>query len=94
MTRIKFCGLRTVDDINAVNQLLPEYVGFVFAPKSKRRVTVDVAEKLRGLLSTKIQAVGVFVNETRFKSGGTTVAIDVTNAQTLSPRTKRLEVGS
>ena len=63
MTKIKFCGLRTVDDINAVNQLLPEYVGFVFAPKSKRRVTVDVAEKLRGLLSTKIQAVGVFVNE-------------------------------
>ena len=63
MTRIKFCGLRTVDDIAAVNELLPEYVGFVFAPKSKRRVTPAVAEKLRGLLSTKIQAVGVFVNE-------------------------------
>ena len=63
MTRIKFCGLRTLDDINAANQLLPEYVGFVFAPKSKRHITPNVAEKLRASLSTKIQAVGVFVNE-------------------------------
>ena len=52
MTKIKFCGLRTLDDINAANQLLPEYVGFVFAPKSKRFITPDVAEKLRASLST------------------------------------------
>ena len=63
MTRIKFCGLRTLDDIFFANELLPEYVGFVFAPKSKRYVTPAQAEKFRAALSKKILAVGVFVNE-------------------------------
>jgi len=63
MTRIKFCGLRTLDDIYAANELFPEYVGFVFAPKSKRCVTPAQAEKLRNALSKKILAVGVFVDE-------------------------------
>ena len=63
MTRIKFCGLRTLDDINAANELAPDYVGFVFAQKSKRHVTPETADKLRGALSKKISAVGVFVNE-------------------------------
>ena len=63
MTKIKFCGLKTLDDIYCANELLPEYVGFVFAPKSKRCVTPAQAEKLRAALSKKILAVGVFVNE-------------------------------
>ena len=63
MTRIKFCGLKTLDDIFYANELLPEYVGFVFAPKSKRCVAPAQAEKLRASLSKKILAVGVFVNE-------------------------------
>ncbi len=63
MTRIKFCGLKTLDDIFFANELLPEYVGFVFAPKSKRYVMPAQAEKLRAALSKKILAVGVFVNE-------------------------------
>lgn len=63
MTKIKFCGMRTLDDIYAANEIFPEYVGFVFAPKSKRYVTPETAEKLRGALSKKILAVGVFVNE-------------------------------
>lgn len=63
MTRIKFCGLKTLDDIFFANELLPEYVGFVFAPKSKRCVTPAQAEKLRAALSKEILAVGVFVNE-------------------------------
>ncbi len=63
MSKIKFCGLRTIDDVYAVNEIFPEYVGFVFAPKSKRHVTPAQAEKLRAALSKKIFAVGVFVNE-------------------------------
>ena len=63
MTKIKFCGLKTLDDIFAANEIFPEYVGFVFAPNSKRYVTPDQAEKLRAALSKKILAVGVFVNE-------------------------------
>ncbi len=63
MTKIKFCGLKTLADIQAVNKICPEYVGFVFAPKSKRYVAPETAENLRGALSKKICAVGVFVNE-------------------------------
>ena len=63
MTKIKFCGLKTLDDIYCANELLPEYVGFVFAPKSKRCVAPALAQKLRAALSKKILAVGVFVNE-------------------------------
>ena len=63
MTKIKFCGLKTADDISFANELSPEYVGFVFAPKSKRYVTPAQAQKFRKALSDKICAVGVFVNE-------------------------------
>ncbi len=63
MTAIKFCGLRTLEDVQAINEILPEYVGFVFAPKSKRRVTPAKAAQLRNALSKKISAVGVFVDE-------------------------------
>ena len=63
MTRIKFCGLKTFDDISFANELRPEYVGFVFAPKSKRYVAPAQAKKLRAALDKNILAVGVFVNE-------------------------------
>jgi phosphoribosylanthranilate isomerase len=63
MTRIKFCGLSRPEDIAAVNRLKPEYIGFVFAPESRRYVTRRQAQELKKLLSPEILAVGVFVNE-------------------------------
>lgn len=63
MTKIKLCGLSRVEDIEIANELFPEFVGFVFAKESKRYVTPAHAEKLRTVLSKKILAVGVFVNE-------------------------------
>ena len=38
MTKIKLCGLTRIGDIEAANRIMPDYVGFVFASKSKRRV--------------------------------------------------------
>lgn len=63
MTKIKLCGLSRPQDIQAANGLLPDYIGFVFAPKSRRYVTPKQAAQLRGLLDPGITAVGVFVNE-------------------------------
>lgn len=63
MTRIKLCGLTRPEDIAAANALQPEYIGFVFAPKSRRYVSRELAAKLKAQLSPGIQAVGVFVNE-------------------------------
>lgn len=63
MTKIKMCGLTKKEDIDAVNEWKPEYIGFVFAAKSRRFVTASRAKELRVLLDPRIQAVGVFVNE-------------------------------
>lgn len=37
--KVKICGLRREEDICCVNAYLPDYIGFVFYPKSKRYVT-------------------------------------------------------
>ncbi len=63
MTKIKFCGLTRPCDIEAANEIKPDYIGFVFAPKSKRRVSYKQAVDLKNLLSKDIKAVGVFLNE-------------------------------
>ena len=63
MTKIKLCGLSRPCDIHTANELLPEYIGFVFWGKSKRYISPDQAEELKKTLSPSIKAVGVFVNE-------------------------------
>lgn len=62
MAKIKICGLSRMEDINAVNEILPDYIGFVFA-KSKRQINEIVARDLKAKLNPVIKAVGVFVNE-------------------------------
>jgi len=62
-TKIKLCGMTRPADIEAANELMPDYIGFVFAPKSKRHVTAAQAKELKALLAPSIKAVGVFVNE-------------------------------
>ena len=63
MTKIKLCGLSQPCDIEEANRLLPAYIGFVFAPKSKRYVPPETAAALKQRLHPSIQAVGVFVRE-------------------------------
>lgn len=63
MTKIKLCGLSRPQDIAAANGLRPDYIGFVFAPQSRRYVAPEKARKLKALLSSEIKAVGVFVDE-------------------------------
>ena len=60
--KIKICGLRREEDIRIINELKPEYVGFVFYGKSKRNVTEEQAERFRNMLSRDIISVGVFVD--------------------------------
>ena len=62
MTKIKICGLKRKEDIEYVNELKPDYIGFVFA-NSKRKVDKDTAKELKKLLDNDIMSVGVFVDE-------------------------------
>lgn len=59
--KVKICGLRRRQDVEYVNELLPDFAGFVFA-KSKRQVTAAQAAQLKAMLVPQIKAVGVFVN--------------------------------
>lgn len=63
MTKVKVCGLRREEDIAFANELMPDYIGFVFAKASRRYVLPERAAELRRVLSRKIPAVGVFVDE-------------------------------
>ena len=60
--KIKFCGLFREEDIEYVNKLNPDYIGFVFA-KSKRQITKEKAIGLKNKLKSNIKVVGVFVDE-------------------------------
>ena len=62
-TKIKLCGLSRDCDMEAVNVLKPDYIGFIFAPKSRRYVSPERAAKLKRALDPGIRTVGVFVNE-------------------------------
>ncbi len=60
--KIKFCGLFREEDIEYVNKLNPDYIGFVFA-KSKRQITKEKAIDLKNKLKSNTKVVGVFVDE-------------------------------
>ncbi len=61
-TKMKLCGLRREADIRVANELLPDYIGFVFAAGARRAITPETARALRSALDSRIQAVGVFVD--------------------------------
>ncbi|MBR5422167.1 MAG: phosphoribosylanthranilate isomerase [Lachnospiraceae bacterium] len=63
MSAIKLCGMTRLADIESVNGIRPEFIGFVFWKPSKRYVTPEAAAELKAALRPEIEAVGVFVDE-------------------------------
>ncbi|MCE5221347.1 MAG: phosphoribosylanthranilate isomerase [Clostridium sp.] len=59
MIQVKICGITNKQEIEYLNILKPEYVGFVFT-KSKRQVTGEKANELCSSLDKRIKTVGVF----------------------------------
>ena len=60
---VKYCGITKEEEIQHLQQLPIDYVGFVFYKKSKRYVDKEQARRLREKLNPSIPAVGVFVEE-------------------------------
>lgn len=58
---IKICGITNLEEIKALNELKPDYIGFIFT-KSKRQVDINKAKTLFDSLDKDIKAVGVFRN--------------------------------
>ena len=63
MTKIKLCGIRRKEDIDIVNLVKPDYIGYVFAKASRRYIEPEKARELTDMLDSDIIPVGVFVNE-------------------------------
>jgi phosphoribosylanthranilate isomerase len=59
--KIKICGMRDDENIRAVSELRPDYMGFVFYPRSPRFAAALNAALLQGL-DCSIRRVGVFVD--------------------------------
>lgn len=58
---LKICGMREPDNILAVGELQPEFMGFIFYPQSPRFVTDNFSLPIG--LPSSVKKVGVFVNE-------------------------------
>lgn len=62
-TRWKICGLRSPEDIKTINEVRPDYAGFIVeVPKSFRSISTETLRELTGQLDENILAVGVFVD--------------------------------
>jgi phosphoribosylanthranilate isomerase len=60
--KIKVCGMRSPENIEALNSLQPDYMGLIFYNKSPRYVTDLSTDVLKKLPATLLKT-GVFVNE-------------------------------
>ena len=61
--KIKICGMRDFENIQEVLSFQPDYLGFIFHPKSSRYVTNDRLEEIKAIDFGSTEKVGVFVNE-------------------------------
>ena len=62
MAKVKICGISHEAEINIMNELRPDYVGFALYGKSRRFIAPEHAGYLRAKLRPGIKAVGVFKN--------------------------------
>ena len=56
--KLKVCGMKSENNISEISKLNPDFMGFIFWPKSKRFFN---EKSIR--ISNKINKVGVFVNQ-------------------------------
>ena len=61
MTKVKICGLSTVEAVETAVLAGADYIGFVFAA-SKRQVSLEQAQELAKRVTGKTKIIGVFVS--------------------------------
>ena len=60
--RVKVCGITRLADALAALDIGADYIGFIFAARSPRCMTVEAAAEIRAALPAGIKTVGVFVD--------------------------------
>ena len=62
--QIKICGMTDIDNISRILFLEPDYLGFIFYPKSPRYVRGKIKPDMLSIIPDDVKRVGVFVNST------------------------------
>ena len=62
MTRVKLCGITSLDDAHMCLEHGPWALGLIFVPHSKRRVKLTAAAEIAAAVRRKVEVVGVFEN--------------------------------
>lgn len=60
---IKLCGLRRQEDIRIINEVMPEYAGFILAEGRRRTVTPEQMRSLTAQLKPGIRRTAVFLDQ-------------------------------
>lgn len=64
-TRIKFCGITSVEDARAAVAAGADAIGLVFHPDSPRYLPLSQARTVAGAIPAMVSVAGLFVNPTR-----------------------------
>jgi phosphoribosylanthranilate isomerase len=80
-TKVKFCGITTVDDARAAVSLDAWAVGMIFWPHSPRFCEPAAAVEIAAAVKRRAEAVGVFVNATLDEIAATADAVGLTIVQ-------------
>lgn len=59
---LKYCGIRSLKDLQLAAESQADYLGFIFA-ESKRKVSPEDVKKWLNQVRVEKQVAGVFVNE-------------------------------
>jgi phosphoribosylanthranilate isomerase len=60
--KIKVCGMKYPDNISALSDIKPDYMGFIFYPSSKRFIGLDFQKSDLNAIDKEIIKTAVFVN--------------------------------
>ncbi len=63
MLKLKVCGMKYPKNIETLTALNPDYMGFIFYPRSKRYMAGSLSSAFMKKIPESIKKVGVFVND-------------------------------
>jgi phosphoribosylanthranilate isomerase len=81
MTKIKFCGITTLEDADDAVSAGAWAIGLIFWPNSPRACDPGVAVEIAAALKRRAQVAGVFVNPTLDEVAATADAVGLTMVQ-------------
>jgi phosphoribosylanthranilate isomerase len=81
VTRIKFCGITSLDDAELAVASGPWAIGLIFWPRSPRRCELGDAVEIAAAVKRRVEVAGVFVNATLDHVAETAEAVGLTMLQ-------------